>query len=179
MVDRAVTVFWKHGGTNTTMRVLGSELGLMPASIYNAFGSKRELLQRALRRYLDRVEDDLLEPLAVSDADPAGLIRFVDELRAWVTDAGHPGCLMVNLLSEQAQGDESLMGFAELHRNKMRAAFRPALATMDASQAEARANLLLAAVMGMSVAARSGAGRSEMADLAGALKGQIRRWASV
>jgi AcrR family transcriptional regulator len=176
VIDQAVTTFWKYGGTNTTMRVLERELGLMPASIYNAFGSKQQLLERALDSYLAQVADQLLSPLEMPEAESADLIRFVDELVAWVTNTDHPGCLMLNLLAEQPSGGESLPGFGQLHRERMRTAFHPALARIDASRAEARANLLVASVTGISLAARGGASQREIADLAVAVQDQIGQW---
>ena len=176
VVDQAVTTFWKHGGTKTTMRVLERELGLMPTSIYNAFGSKEQLLQRALQSYLAQVADRLLVPLDSPDAGSDELLHFVDELVEWVTNTDHPGCMMLNLLAEQPLGDESLMSMANIHRDRIRSALRPALARIDELQADARAHLLLAGVLGISVAARGGAGRTEMAAISGALQDQIRQW---
>jgi hypothetical protein len=84
--------------------------------------------------------------------------------------------MMLNLLAEQPSGDESLIGFAQLHRERIRSAVHPVLARIDPSQADARAHLLVANALGISVAARGGASRKEMADLAGAVQDQIRRW---
>ncbi len=178
VVQQAVTTFWKHGAANTTIRVLESELGLKSASIYNTFGTKQELLHRALQNYLDLVAENLLVPLEAPGASSDELVQFIDDFVDWVTDTDHPGCLMLNVLGEQAHGDESMMGFADLHRTRMRTALRPALARIDESQADARAQLIVAGVIGMSIAARGGANRREMADFANALQDQIRQWAN-
>ena len=175
VVDQAVATFWKHGGTNATMRVLERELGLLPASIYNAFGSKRELLTLALERYLDQVADQLLAPVGTPSAGCDELGRFVEAVRDWVTDPEHPGCMLLNLLAEEPADDE-VLGFADRHRDGIRSALMPALARIDESHARWRANLLVAGVIGMSVAARGGADEREMADFASALHQQIQQW---
>ncbi|MGI9615671.1 MAG: TetR/AcrR family transcriptional regulator [Acidimicrobiales bacterium] len=176
IVEQAVTTFWKHGRTNTTMRILESELGLMPASIYNAFGSKQDLLERALESYLDQVAAELLVSLDEPESGVDELIDFVDRLVVWVTDSNHPGCMMLNLLAEQSPGDDSLAGYARLHRARMRTAFLPPLTRMDAAHAPGRAELLVVSALGISAAAQGGASRSEMGSLALAVKDQIRRW---
>lgn len=176
VVEQAVTTFWKHGRTNTTMRVLENELGLMPASIYNAFGSKQELLERALECYLDQVAGQLLVSLEIPEAGADELIDFVDGLVVWVTDSTHPGCMMLNLLAEQPLGDASLDGYAHIHRERMRTAFLPPLTRIDAALAQGRADLLVAAALGISAAAQGAASDSEMTAFARAVKDQIRRW---
>lgn len=176
VVQQAVTTFWTHGGTNTTMKVLEREIGLMPASIYNAFGSKQQLLHLAVENYLGQMAEELLTPLESPDAGQRELVEFIDELVEWVTNPDHPGCLMLNLLGEHAQRDEALLGFADRHRTRLRTALQPVLVSIDPSQAEARAHLLAAAVMGMSVAARGGADQGEMVAIAGSLQDQIKQW---
>ena len=108
VVQQAVTTFWKHGAANTTIRVLESELGLKSASIYNTFGTKQELLHRALQNYLELVAENLLVPLGAPGASSDELVQFIDDVVDWVTNTDHPGCLMLNVLGEQAHGDESM-----------------------------------------------------------------------
>jgi TetR/AcrR family transcriptional regulator, transcriptional repressor for nem operon len=53
VVDRAKDVFWQRGYSATSMRELKDELGVLPGSLYGAFGDKHALFLRALGQYAD------------------------------------------------------------------------------------------------------------------------------
>lgn len=49
--DKATEVFWKKGYEATSMADLIEAMQINKGSLYNAFGSKKELFDRALVRY--------------------------------------------------------------------------------------------------------------------------------
>ncbi|MFT5412023.1 MAG: AcrR family transcriptional regulator [Verrucomicrobiales bacterium] len=51
-LERALKLFWDKGFDRTSIADLGKVLGVGPSSIYNAFGSKEALYQRALGHYM-------------------------------------------------------------------------------------------------------------------------------
>src|SRR5215217_808606 len=51
VIDRAKDVFWERGYSATSMRDLGEQLGVLPGSLYSAFGDKHAVFLRALDRY--------------------------------------------------------------------------------------------------------------------------------
>ena len=51
VLDAAVRQFWRHGYASTSLPDLEAAKGLPRQSIYNRFGSKRALFQRALPHY--------------------------------------------------------------------------------------------------------------------------------
>src|ERR1700739_4780241 len=61
--DQAMEVFWRKGYAATTPQDLVDALGIGKGSLYNAFGSKHELFELALRRYRDSQGAALLEML--------------------------------------------------------------------------------------------------------------------
>src|SRR4051812_22211104 len=52
VLDAAVQCFWARGYEATSVRDLIERTGLNGASLYNAFGDKRQLYQRALEHYV-------------------------------------------------------------------------------------------------------------------------------
>ncbi|TYK44526.1 TetR/AcrR family transcriptional regulator [Actinomadura decatromicini] len=106
-VDRAMEVFWRKGYAATTPQDLVDALGIGKGSLYNAFGSKRELFERALRRYRDSQTVALVESLEgpgpVKERLRSTLLALVE------MDLGDPdrrGCMAANTATELAGVDE-------------------------------------------------------------------------
>lgn len=51
-LERALMLFWDKGFDRTSIADIGTALGVGPSSIYNAFGSKEALYQKALGHYM-------------------------------------------------------------------------------------------------------------------------------
>ena len=52
-LERALHLFWDKGFDRTSITDLSEALGVGPSSIYNAFGSKESLYQRAIGHYME------------------------------------------------------------------------------------------------------------------------------
>ena len=52
-LEQALQLFWKHGYDRTSIAHLSEAIGVGPSSIYNAFGSKQEIYQRAITMYME------------------------------------------------------------------------------------------------------------------------------
>jgi TetR/AcrR family transcriptional repressor of nem operon len=106
-VERAVEVFWRKGYAATTPQDLVDALGIGKGSLYNAFGSKHALFERALCHYRDSqlvtLEETLEAPGPAKERLRAAL-GFIAEI-----DLGMPerrGCLAVNTVAECAGTDK-------------------------------------------------------------------------
>ena len=177
MVDRAVDTLWRRGVNGATARVLETELGVSQSSIYNTFGSKPGLIDRALDRYEQRLDDELVGSLASPGATSDDVVALIDRWVVWVSDDGHRGCLLLNTIAEVSADDASVVARGERYRARLRGLLAAALTSGDAEdEALGRADLVLAAALGISAAARSHAGRAEIEALAGAVRRQIRSW---
>ena len=53
VLDAAALCFWKQGYEATSVRDLVARTGITAASLYNAFGDKRGLYQKALDHYVE------------------------------------------------------------------------------------------------------------------------------
>lgn len=106
-VEQAMDVFWRKGYAATTPQDLVDALGIGKGSLYNTFGSKHDLFERALRRYRDSQAVALIEML-----EESGPVK--ERLRAalWLlvemdlADPDRRGCMAVNAAAELAGTDE-------------------------------------------------------------------------
>ncbi len=171
VLDRAVELFWANGSTATTTRLLADELGVGQSSIYNDFGSKDALLDEAVTRY-----ENMLEEKVLSILDRPGrqsLVAFVDALVDWIESDDHRGCLVMNLAAEAPAEHAWRM---QRYRGRLRQAVAASLETAPDGDITARTELIVAAVFGLNVAARTGATNDELAAIATAIKDQVLGW---
>jgi len=173
VLDAATDRFWRQGYAATSVRDLGEAMGLVPASLYNAFGSKHALFARCLDRYLDRNMRERIERLEAKQAPRAAIEAFLNEVVA--RSLSDPrGCLLVNSALEVAPHDAEVGAVIAARLGELEGFFhRSVLAGQaDGSIAAARrardlARLLLTTVMGLRVLARS---KPEPALLRGAAR---------
>jgi len=96
-VDRAQKVFWAKGYEATSITDLTNGMGINKGSLYNAFGSKKELFTRALLKY-DR--DNRQTSLGTLEAmnDPVRAIETLFEglVQESLADTERKGCFLVN-----------------------------------------------------------------------------------
>lgn len=157
-VRAARELFWHQGYTATSMTDLERATGLNRSSIYQAFGSKRELFDLALRSYRAEVTEPLLTELAAPDAglpEVAGYLGALShELRA------HPeltrrGCLVVNTVGELAGTDDGAREHGRVWRDRIAFAFTNGLrgaarhGEIPESTVAERAAILTATVTGL------------------------------
>ena len=176
VLDNAIELFWANGFNAVTTRSLEAEIGISQSSIYNAFGSKDGLIELIMTRYLDRHERIVLSTLAKpdADADHRGLLDFIEAMVQWVGDDEHPGCLLLNYSNASDRGRE----LAVQYRERVRQLVTPIIAreTDDEDLTRHRTELLVAAVLGLSTVAGSGADQAELRRLADGITSQITDW---
>ncbi|MFI7693805.1 TetR/AcrR family transcriptional regulator [Nonomuraea sp. NPDC049655] len=171
-VEAAMRAFWDAGYEGTSTQDLCEATGLGRSSIYNTFANKRDLYQRALRRYQEERTSALIELMA-SDRPAAEKIRTV-LWQAVDPEAGDPaGCLVVNALVELAPHDPEIAVLLRRDGERRVEAMRGAIERGQAlgeigadKDALALAHFVVATVSGLRVAARGGAGRAVLASIA-------------
>ncbi|MFE3030593.1 TetR/AcrR family transcriptional regulator [Streptomyces canus] len=106
-LQAALELFWRRGYEATSMSDLVAHLGIGRASIYATFGSKHELYLRALDRYQESRDPQLLREL--SQPGPAlPSVRAV--VRRFAAESADPdrrlsGCFVANTAAELAPHD--------------------------------------------------------------------------
>ena len=99
VLERAVDLFWVNGYAATSMEDLVQHLGINRGSLYATFGSKEELYERALNRYVD----DSISWFTDNMADTARPLRarLADVLTSSVNNPDYRGCMLVNSAAER------------------------------------------------------------------------------
>ena len=160
-LDAAVRCFWANGYEGTSVRDLASSMGIAGASLYNAFGDKQALYQRALTRY---VEQSFQDRVARFERLPPrqAISAFFDEIIARsLADEQRQGCMLVNSVFECALHDEAAQAPIVDVVAQIEAFFRRCAEAgqadgtiTSAETAEDLARLLLGTLMGIRTLAR-------------------------
>ncbi len=104
--DKAITVFAKNGYEGTSLSDLIDAMGINKGSLYNAFGSKRALFNRALLRYDELNRQATLKKLEkLSDPIAALSLLFDGLIAESEKDKQNKGCLLVNTALELPNQD--------------------------------------------------------------------------
>lgn len=178
-LDAALDLFWHRGYRATTTRDLEARLGVTQSSLYQAFGSKSQLLDRAVDRYVDLLDRELLAPLADDPGGIAALDRFFARLGEWHAEGGR-GCLIGRLLCE-TEPPAAVAPRLEDYRVRLRAGLAAALTRaaalgeIAADSVGRRADLLVGIVLGLNLAHQAGLGETHGA-LVGAVRAELASW---
>lgn len=161
VLDAAVQCFWSRGYEATSVRDLIHKTGLTGASLYNAFGDKRALYERALDHYVERSIAERIrrcETLAPRDAI-AGF--FSEIVRRSLGDRDHKGCMLVNAALDVAPYDRDFQETVADVLVRIEAFFRKCVQAGQADGSigrryspEQMARHLLGVLMGVRVLAR-------------------------
>src|SRR6201996_1762339 len=94
MIATALDVFWRKGLHDATMQALAAATGVQRGSLYNAYGDKEAIFQRAFDQYAVQLMEACGEALAEGDDIAARLRNFLDLLIVNMTGGSPPrGCL--------------------------------------------------------------------------------------
>ena len=173
-LDTAVDCFWLRGYEGTSVRDLTEAMGIGGPSLYNAYGDKRELFERALRRYAERSMRERIARLEASHRPKEAITAFVGEIvDRSLKDPERKGCLLVNAALDMAPHDAEVGRMVSGYLDEIRSFFRRNIdAARKAGQvprridAEAVSGHLLGVVTGIRVLARTGANRKLLESVA-------------
>ena len=175
-VSDAVEIYWRYGLGGTTTRTLERELDLRGKSVHDVFGTKKALRNRAVTDYLGQVDELLLQPIERPGSTTTDLKNFVDIHVGLISDQLHPGCLLVNLVTEAGTTDSFLSSAADAFRKRLGSSVAAVVAKLDADLAAQRSSQFVTAFFGICTVARSGADTDELLEIAAATKAQISTW---
>lgn len=168
-VAAAMRLFWRNGYAATTPQQLVDELGIGRGSLYNAFGSKRGLFERALRHYYEHETKRLIEVLEGLEPPKERLSAALSLVIVAAAD-DHRGCLVANTAVELA-GDEEITALVRRIFDRQESAFRAVVeegcrAGVFTQDPAAAAALLLATINGIRVLAKADPGSPRLALMA-------------
>jgi TetR/AcrR family transcriptional regulator, transcriptional repressor for nem operon len=173
-VEAAMRAFWAAGYDATSTEDLCAATGMGRGSVYNAFGGKRELFDRALARYMDG-RDTALEELMGSDLPIRERVRALLWQAIDPPDGEPAGCLVVNSMVELAPRDpavaRALSGDYQRRWRALRDAFAVSRRAGEIARAKRPgdlAHVVIAAITALRVMARAGAERATLEAVASA-----------
>ena len=161
VLDAAVLCFWKQGYEATSVRDLVGHTGITAASLYNAFGDKRSLYEKALDHY---VEESIAERIRRCESLPPlrAIEAFFEEIvKRSLNDRDRKGCMLVNAALDVASHDPAFRKVIAEVLVGIEAFFHACIRTGQADgaitrslPAETLAQNLLGVLMGIRVLAR-------------------------
>ncbi len=109
VLDKAMNLFWEKGFHATSMQDLVATLGINRASMYDTFGNKESLFDKAISKYklqnASRVADFLYYQTNVRQ----GLyLLFENTIDQALKNGESKGCFVVNTTTELANSDEKI-----------------------------------------------------------------------
>lgn len=172
-LDAALDVFWERGYEPASISELCATMGINPPSLYAAFGNKATLFLEAVRHYEAVYWDAAWERMVASSSAVAGIERFFTEAAAILTAPAAPcGCMVVLAAVNISDGAKDVREALKALRIEALEHFRALLDNGIASgelRADADAEIVAAALNtlleGLSIQARDGASRQNLADI--------------
>jgi len=124
-LDAALQVFWKKGYEATSIQDLVDATRVNRASLYEAFGSKRKLFDKALDRFA--TGDNNLERATASIEPGLRRIRAAFDLAIAQSVSDVRGCMVVNAIVERAAEERKMRTLGRKARTGIEAFFTRSL----------------------------------------------------
>ncbi|CAN5584679.1 TetR/AcrR family transcriptional regulator [soil metagenome] len=153
-------LFWERGYASTSLADLQEATGLSRSSLYQTFGSKQGLFDRALNSYCDEIVWPLVVPMEASGAGREEIVTYFRALASHLRDSPHSvaarGCMIANTASELNILDKPSAQFVRDFRDRIYRAIVQCLKTIEdrVDDIEKKADLLAAAQIGLMISAR-------------------------
>lgn len=119
ILGKVVTLFHEKGFNATSMQDLVDVTGLNRSSIYNSFGSKKELYQESLRAYKKQA-NKYVQKVLIHTSNPVDTIRKIFDTSP--ADKVN-GCFIGNCTTEMANQDQQIKGFLQNNLHSMQDLF--------------------------------------------------------
>ncbi len=124
VLRKAMHLFWKEGYYNTSVQDLVDVLGINRASLYDTFGGKKKLFDKAFDAYRSNMSQGLDNFLQRQDDVKSGLrILFEKMIRDDHADPDCKGCFIVNTTTELIPADPLLQPIINEHKLKIETLF--------------------------------------------------------
>lgn len=173
VLDELALLMWRRGYAAATQEEMIAVTGLSSSTLYRSFGTKAEILEGALARYLAWA-DGMLAPLEQGRGGLDDVREFLGRLRAVLkSPMGAAGCLVWNTMQDPINGDERIKALTDRYMQRLQLGLTAALArAADSGELPATApgnlaDALRAVVLGVQARARAG----ETADAIRMLEG--------
>ena len=166
-------LFWRHGFEATSLSELTAAMGVMPPSIYAAFGDKKGLFRAAVDRYLAGpvTARSIIEGAPTAKQAASNLLRSA-ALGFSGADTP-PGCLLASSAISCSEAAADVRDELAAIRRGIEARLKDRIVrSVDAGElaretdADALAGHVMAVIQGLSTLARDGASREKLLAVA-------------
>jgi TetR/AcrR family transcriptional repressor of nem operon len=181
VAEGLLSAFWLRGFTRTSIAHLTEATGLLPGSLYAAFGSKEKMFRIAADRYVK----ELRAAVSGGASGIKGIQHVLDTVvQLTANDSARRGCLLINAIPESSSLSPETRrrvqrGFQEMRglvRRRLREAQEAAKTKKKASaDFDQLASLVFAALVGIRVLGRAGQDRRLLQDIADGAVVAVRR----
>ncbi|WP_431217006.1 TetR/AcrR family transcriptional regulator [Puia sp. P3] len=174
LLDKAVGLFWRKGYNATSAQDLVDELGISRSSLYDTYTDKRNLFKESLRQY-QLCNTSVVVRMADESADARQTVQqiFQNIIKESTEDEFNRGCFMVNTAVELSGQDKEIGELVSQNNKGVEDALTRLVKKGQADgqfstkkTARAFARYLFSSISGLRVAARSGADRRVLNDIA-------------
>jgi len=176
-------LFYEHGYNGTSSRLLQKATGLTAPSLYNSFGTKRELFLAALKRYIEFTLNYLFVELASGTKGIDDLGTMLDQLWSAIEAPERPlGCLALNTRGEFGTSEPDILAvcdeFTRQQAGAIRAVFIRASVMGEIAPDSVDRRVLAFRLMlnGVQNLARTNGMTDELRDAYAALRATVQEW---
>jgi TetR/AcrR family transcriptional regulator, transcriptional repressor for nem operon len=171
MIATALDVFWRKGLHDATMQDLAAATGVQRGSLYNAYGDKEAIFQRAFDQYAGQLIESCGQALAEGDDIAARLQNFLDLLIVNMTSGSPPrGCLTTRTALDGAISSAAVRQRVQGVLSRLEQLVRKAISSAPDKRLAANANRLARVVVtftrGLAVMERAGYTRKQLKESA-------------
>lgn len=153
-----MVLFWKKGFHDTSIQELVENLGINRASLYDTYGGKDALFEKAFEQYRQMNTTAAEKILDSEPSVKAGLRKlFLISLESSLKDPEKKGCFVVNTTTELLPNDEKWMPVLDRNRKTFEAIFLKQL-ERGVAQGEISPDKNLKAIAAMLFALNNGIG---------------------
>lgn len=155
-------LLWSKGYDAATQEEMLAATGLSSSTLYRSFGTKVDILEAALARYLAWA-DEMFAPLEHGRRGVADVHAFFDHLEAQLDGPmSNAGCLVWNTMQNPINADPRIKTLTERHMQRLRRGLTAALqraadaGELPPSAPKSLADALRAGVLGVQARGRAG-----------------------
>lgn len=155
-------LLWSKGYDAATQEEMLAATGLSSSTLYRSFGTKVDILEAALARYLAWA-DEMFAPLEHGRRGVADVHAFFDHLEAQLDGPmSNAGCLVWNTMQNPINADPRIKTLTERHMQRLRRGLTAALqraadaGELPPSAPKSLADALRAGVLGVQACGRTG-----------------------
>jgi len=172
-LKKAIGVFSEHGYEGTSTDALVQAMGIGRQSLYDTFGDKRRLYLEALQHYTAESISNQLRALSSASSPVKGLEAMLNLAVSLAIADPEPKCLGISAVCEFGRSDPGVTMITDMAGRTMLSGLERRIAEAKAAgeisksvDAQTAAQFIMATLVGIKIAARSGAAPETLRGIA-------------